>query len=566
MFNIILYHMNTENNRMDKTNYLTQIAELSGTFREATSVIDPSITFEFTQDMTDLENGVLDCNYLYIPYFKRYYFVDNIVAVTDKLWQIDCSVDVLMTFKDQLVELDVFCDRNEFNFDKYLPDNKVPSELRGAVIVSPYVTVNSGTVNIGTKQNPDFRPKAGDYILDPTYDGINIDDMYAVVTTCDGANKSVGNKIIKSTPHNRCYALTLRSLDDLSLYLFTTSFFEGFKQMFINPADGIKSIIVFPFRIDKNVTTALANNPSRMMFGSYDSEQLGHLIADTVLGFWGGEIEVNNNMSIEFLNYEPYSSAQLYIPYYGYVDIPLNICIDTKLRLWYHIDITTGDTSIEILCFPKNSQGEYTLSNFLLKIVSCNIGINIPISSSNFMSNTIKNIIKGVAGVGNALMMASGSEKSIVGERSETTKINYSKKTGKVSSINKTYSPAQTIEKPTFDENSFINKASDCVVGNMLSINSTCNLGTSNSTNSIFGLLQELHIVYRGVRVSSTLDINKYAHLVGRPSSYNGKLKNLKGYTELGGFHLEGLKNCTKIEQNEINSILRSGFLMSDPE
>ena len=67
-------------------------------------------------------------NYVYIPVFNRYYFVDNIVSVRNRLWRISMSVDVLMSFKEQILKQYGFVKRNEFSYNQNLVDDKVPTQ------------------------------------------------------------------------------------------------------------------------------------------------------------------------------------------------------------------------------------------------------------------------------------------------------------------------------------------------------------------------------------------------------------------------------------------------------
>ena len=58
------------------------------------------------------------------------------------------------------------------------------------------------------------------------------------------------------------------------------------------------------------------------------------------------------------------------------------------------------------------------------------------------------------------------------------------------------------------------------------------------------------------------IDIPNYAHLIGRPSSYSGKLKELNGYTEVGAVHMDGFPNALSEELDEIESLLKSGVIL----
>lgn len=72
---------------------------LTGTLRGESSVINPSFQIETTNPSS--------YNYCYIQEFGRYYFITDITSVRNGLWRIDCSVDVLMSFRTQILNLDV---------------------------------------------------------------------------------------------------------------------------------------------------------------------------------------------------------------------------------------------------------------------------------------------------------------------------------------------------------------------------------------------------------------------------------------------------------------------------
>lgn len=116
MFDIYLYKNNAEPNRIDKSLHLSRIGVVSGTLRDETSITDIVINFEYS--------GVIDFNYVYIPFFNRYYFVNDVISVRNDIWNISLSVDVLMTYKDALLNLYAFVDRNENTINPMLIDKK----------------------------------------------------------------------------------------------------------------------------------------------------------------------------------------------------------------------------------------------------------------------------------------------------------------------------------------------------------------------------------------------------------------------------------------------------------
>lgn len=95
--NIILYQTNSERERINKS--LGGSLTLTGTLRGESSVINPSFIIEHSNPST--------YNYCYISDFSRYYFIDNITSIRNGLWKIDCKVDVLMSYKDAILNLNV---------------------------------------------------------------------------------------------------------------------------------------------------------------------------------------------------------------------------------------------------------------------------------------------------------------------------------------------------------------------------------------------------------------------------------------------------------------------------
>lgn len=115
-FTMNLYQNKAERIRVDKTNYLTTVGSLNGTLRNSVEITKPTIRIEY--------DGVPNFNYVYIPQFNRYYYVDEIVSISKNVWDVVLSVDVLMSFKDVIRSQCAFVERNQYTFDPNIEDNK----------------------------------------------------------------------------------------------------------------------------------------------------------------------------------------------------------------------------------------------------------------------------------------------------------------------------------------------------------------------------------------------------------------------------------------------------------
>ena len=116
MASINLYNCGDENNKITKSD-LTDIIQLTGTFRGEVSVMNPVVQIETSTNISGY-------NYAYISDFGRYYFITDIKAVRNGLWQLSLKVDVLMTYSTEILALSAVIRRNENLFNMYLNDNQ----------------------------------------------------------------------------------------------------------------------------------------------------------------------------------------------------------------------------------------------------------------------------------------------------------------------------------------------------------------------------------------------------------------------------------------------------------
>lgn len=101
--NIRLCINNSEKNKINKS--LTSGITLSGTLRNESNVVNPSITI-------NIDNPTI-YNYAYIPEFKRYYFITDFTAIRTGIWRINLKSDVLMSFKDSILSSRVLISNTE---------------------------------------------------------------------------------------------------------------------------------------------------------------------------------------------------------------------------------------------------------------------------------------------------------------------------------------------------------------------------------------------------------------------------------------------------------------------
>lgn len=100
---IEFYKNSSEKNKIGKS--ISNKLTLSGNLRDECSITSPSILVEST--------SLVDYNYCYIPEFKRYYFISDIVSVRNNLWRVSLKCDVLESFKSDILKLSCIVDKQQ---------------------------------------------------------------------------------------------------------------------------------------------------------------------------------------------------------------------------------------------------------------------------------------------------------------------------------------------------------------------------------------------------------------------------------------------------------------------
>lgn len=73
-------------------------------------------------------------NYLYCADFGRYYFIDNIEYVNGNLIRLICSVDVLMTYKNDILSTRAIISRGGNNYNVLLSDNSIIQQANAVTV------------------------------------------------------------------------------------------------------------------------------------------------------------------------------------------------------------------------------------------------------------------------------------------------------------------------------------------------------------------------------------------------------------------------------------------------
>lgn len=151
--NIELYKNSAPPNKVNKSGNLsnkTVIEAVRFIEKNSLDILNPSVLIQLTDEVRDASKY----NYLYIPKFSRYYFIDSI-STEGGLIRIDGRCDVLMSHKSDILKSKQYILRQEKNNNSpYLDDNMLPisskHNYKGEVFGRKVADVTCGRVILAT--------------------------------------------------------------------------------------------------------------------------------------------------------------------------------------------------------------------------------------------------------------------------------------------------------------------------------------------------------------------------------------------------------------------------------
>lgn len=312
---------------------------------------------------------------------------------------------------------------------------------------------------------------------------------------------------IPTTSWNSFYLLDLADLTTLSQFLWNSeesvydSIIKGLALCGNKPLDAIISLRLYPFNI-LNYSESVDNYL-----------QIGRVTVDTIQTV-KRLTKITPNIHIgskyigryygDYKDYAPYTSLTLYLPYYGNIELDTNSVMGKALDINMLFDIYTG-TATYILSVNGN----------IIKLVDCNIGFDIPITSTDYStvtSSIFNGIMQTSVGVGS---IASGN---LLGLGAVSNGIN-----------------------------------------NLVSAQASGGYQTSARPKSLISLMlcQYPYIIrtYTPYNEPSNYNIQH-----GYPYNKSNTISALKGYVEIENANLN-ISNATDSEINTLRGLLKSGVI-----
>lgn len=119
---VILYKNKSSHNTINKE--LEKVKTINAVFKRDFNFLSSVLTIN--------TNEPIDSNYLYIPIFKRYYFITNQEIIARNIFNIYIEVDVLESFKTDIFNCEALI-KTSTNYNKYYDDGSYQSEVKKEV-------------------------------------------------------------------------------------------------------------------------------------------------------------------------------------------------------------------------------------------------------------------------------------------------------------------------------------------------------------------------------------------------------------------------------------------------
>ena len=529
---IHLFNSNAEATRLDKTDYIKNQVTLSGTLRDECNILNPQIIIESNITLVRF-------NYAYIPDFFRYYYVTDIDVVrTDgnkSLYRLSLSVDVLMSYRDEIRKLRVILRRQENKVTPNIVDTKLPCDVNYSI---NYFYPTGGD-DLGVNKSTSYC-----YIVTvATYPGYS--DASRLPTANHPTNVT-GNQV-----YSFSYVMDWKRIalfadklmgSDLHLNDFFNSLFNDVNQCLIN-------VLMLPINIGTNspkfgLKMKTGSNVMYIGKGNITLEGELPLIYDSdYIELYLGAITISpvyNN----FLDYAPYTELTIFLPFVGYRTLDINECLGKTLHIYYFIDFITGKASCRIY-FNKVYDNQVPVY-----VYDCTVGDSISLSASN-VAERIRNLT--ILGIKTAASIATmGSTAGFINELPTST-------------------AKQIVAKNRAQKNLMSEKTNlitDTTVNTVQALRNNVEKGDLRSSLSLLDTRNINLDKFQWnvfVRLKRPIPLQKtdYNRLVGIPCIEDGILNNFEGYTEVAACHMENFPNATREEVEEIEDIIKNGFIMS---
>lgn len=357
--------------------------------------------------------------------------------------------------------------------------------------------------------------------------------------------------------------LNYEGLDILANLILNPNPLESF---FSKPDDWISTVMVYPFNIPlgRNGTSQ-----GKLQLGLYDTKIDCYDLLIVSEMYEMGELLIEPHFN-NFADYDGYSKMEVWLPFLGTVDISLNDVIGKYLKFRLGVDYISGQ-GIWYICVgdtPTNATSVFVdllegANDRILSTHTCQIGMQLPIGTTNTAS-VYRNLIMGaVKGVSTALSSYAISSLGASGGTATTKEVRTARneKTGR--QITKATKTTETkYNSSNYQLGKSITGVFDYATDSLNNMHISASTDRSNNPTTMINTCKSIKVIRYYPKLITT-DEN-YGKLYGYPLGQTKVLSTLSGYTEISNIHIEGegFKSATQKEILMLKEALSDGIIL----
>lgn len=350
----------------------------------------------------------------------------------------------------------------------------------------------------------------------------------------------------------KTYILNETALNGFHDFMFADAFnstWDSIRKVFGKPQD---CIVGFNALYIPDITNA----PKNIAIGNLDTGVSAGIPTSQWVQIDCGTVHVDEAWG-SFLDYPPFTSASLYLPFCGTIELPVNEIMNADVSITYNIDITTGSCVASVYSH-KEGDGQYKPSiDATIARTQGNIGMQIPWSAAD--ASRQWSAIGQIAAVAVATAVSSGT--LAVAATSAGSAGVATATTSAVGAAEGATAGGIAAKAGQAAASSFIRNAgvAGATVLNNVGYIPYATVTRGGTAQNVFGVLQYFTPYLLITRPIQSYPDN-YRHYHGLPCNITTRLSELDGYTQVAAIELDDLEGITPTEIAMLHETLTTGF------
>lgn len=330
---------------------------------------------------------------------------------------------------------------------------------------------------------------------------------------------------------NALYAMTGEQVNELLNYLDTSSFIDDIKLLFNTPVENIVSLRVYPFSVRDNTDLEEKPEDTAILINTVNTGVLGYSLDNQSLKVLEAGYFVFPKQYFNFLDYAPYTTIDLYLPYIGFVKVEPQLVLGKITYVDYVADLASGKCT----AFISIADGVDSETKDIIMSCDGTIGHEIQIGGGQG-AEIARNMLKlGIGATAGTIATVAGAIATGGASAPVTAVAAAGAVSGGVSLL--------------------ANTAVNAITAGQVHVNKG---SATQPTISAYAPQQPYAIITRPTIAEPT----SYARDYGKPCGKTLTLGTLTGFTVVDSIHVERLDTATSDEVTEVERLLKQGVIL----